>query len=98
MDSTGTRSERLDLEARLANRAALLTIVSLCAFLVSMLAIKLTFDPTRSAAARVAASTPAVVGAAVALRARSVRGQLRAVREESVSVSSRGGDAAGSAS
>ncbi len=95
MDSIGTENKRLNDEARLANRAALLTIVSLCAFLVSVLTTKLTFDRTESVAARVAASTPVVVGAVVAIRARSVRGQLRALREESVSVPARRDDASG---
>jgi hypothetical protein len=87
MTSTGAKRESLDQDARLANRAALLTVVSLCAFLLSAMTMKLTFERTESVAARLAASTPVVVGAGAALRARSARGQLRALREERASSS-----------
>lgn len=95
MNSTGNERVSLDHDGRLANRAALLTIVSLCAFLGSAVSMKLTFERTESVAARVAASTPLVVGAGAALRARSVRGQLRAIREENASAPARRDDVAG---
>ena len=44
--------DHLDHDARLADRAALLTIVSLCALLLSVVAMKLTFERTDSVAAR----------------------------------------------
>lgn len=95
MSSTTNEPESPDHDARLANRAALLTMVSLCAFIASAVSMKLTFEATESVAARVAASTPLVVGAGAALRARSARGQLRAIREESASAPARRDDVAG---
>jgi hypothetical protein len=95
MNSTDHHAETLDHDARLANRAALLTIVSLCAFLLSVVTMKLTFERTESATARMAASTPVMVGVGAALRARSVRGQLRAHREESEAAPARRDDVAG---
>lgn len=98
MDSIGTDREKLDHEARLANRAALLTILSLFAFIVSVLTTKVTFERTAPAAARVAASTPVVIGALAAIRARTARAQLRALREETERLPARRDDAAGRAS
>lgn len=89
MNTTENERDSLDHEGRLANRAALLTIVSLCAFIGSAVSMKLTFERTESVGARVAASTPLVVAAGAALRSRSARGQLRAIREESASAPAR---------
>ena len=47
-----------DPEARLANRAALLTIASLCSFLLAALTIPATFARTEAAAPRALASSP----------------------------------------
>lgn len=82
VNSLNRTGEPLDRDARLANRATLLTLLSLCSFLLAVVAMPLTFQRTESAASRVVASAPLALGVGAGLAARSVRGQLRALRDE----------------
>lgn len=77
-------------DARLANRATLLTLASLCSFLLALIAMPLAFQRTEATAPRVVASAPLAVGVGVGVLARAARGQLRALRDERASASADG--------
>lgn len=78
--TSNSRLPLVDEDARLANRATLLTLVSVAAFLLALMAIPLTFQRTDRAVPRIVASVPLAFGAASGLLARGVRGRLHALR------------------
>lgn len=82
MTPTNRPDESLEHDARLANRATLLTLASLCSFLLALIAMPLTFQRTDATAPRVVASAPLAVGIGAGVLARAARGQLRALRDE----------------
>ncbi len=79
--TSNTRLPLVDEDARLANRATLLTLVSVASFLLALMTIPLTFQRTDRVLPRIVASVPLAVGAASGLLARGVRGRLNALRE-----------------
>jgi hypothetical protein len=87
MIASNERSQPLDPDARLANRATLLTLLSLCSFLLALVTMPLAFQRTDAAAPRVIASAPLAVGVGAGLIARTARTHLRAFRDERESAS-----------
>lgn len=81
------RCERGPREARLANRAALVTLLSLGCFLVALVSLPLTFQRTDRIAPRLAASIPLGLGAGAAFVAFAARTNLRGYRDEAGPVS-----------
>jgi hypothetical protein len=81
--TSNTRLPLVDEDARLANRATLLTMVSVASFLVALMAVPLTLQRTDRVVPRIAASVPLAVGAASGLLARGARGRLHGLRARS---------------
>lgn len=81
IDTTPHRTPGAE-EARLVNRSALLTLLSVGCFLAGVMALPMVAQSTESVEAQVAAGSPLPIGAGAALAARSTRARLRALREE----------------
>ena len=86
----------MDQDARIANRATWLTLLSVCSFMLVVLTMPSTFRNTDRLAPRIAASTPLAAGLVTGVLARAARIQLRALRGEADSVVSMGPAAASS--
>jgi membrane protein DedA with SNARE-associated domain len=79
--NTPDRSDSMDQDARLANRAAVLTLLSLGCFFLALLTMLVTFQRTERLVPRLAASTPLGLGVGTAVMACASRARLRAHRD-----------------
>jgi hypothetical protein len=80
-DSLGPET-REEETVRLANRAALLTLLSVCCFLLAAIVMPITFQSTEAVAARAIASTPIPIGVGAVMAARTARARWRAARDQ----------------
>jgi hypothetical protein len=66
---------------RLANRTALLTLLTICSFLLAAMTMPLTFQRTGDRVPRVASAAPLPAGVGFAIGARAAGARLKAARE-----------------